>query len=129
MLSGNIKNAVAMAESILIAFSARGAAQGAGIFLDAVEIGNEADLYASNGNRPSSYNISSYVAEYVHSSSLMIPLSADNGDQDGRVLPSRSSLKRTSTHSSLHVFCSQASPVRTRIAEGSAHSVFSTLAF
>jgi len=118
-----------MAQSILIAFSPRGAAHDAGIFLDAVEIGNEADLYAPKGKRPSSYNISSSVAEYVHSSSLMAPMPADNEDQDGRVLLSKSSIKQTSTLSSLHVYCSQASPVRTRIAEGSAHNVFSKPAF
>lgn len=39
----------------------------AGILLEAIEIGNEPDLYSSNGARPPTYNVSQYVAECVRS--------------------------------------------------------------
>jgi hypothetical protein len=37
----------------------------AGITLEAIEIGNEADLYTSNGARSSSFNVQQYVTQYV----------------------------------------------------------------
>lgn len=37
----------------------------AGVTLQAIEIGNEADLYKNNGLRNSSYSISNYVPECV----------------------------------------------------------------
>lgn len=35
------------------------------ITLEAIEVGNEADLYTSNGARPSSFNVQQYVPQYV----------------------------------------------------------------
>lgn len=43
----------------------------AGIVLEAIEIGNEADLYSNNGARHKDYTSKEYVAECV-----LIPLSA-----------------------------------------------------
>jgi hypothetical protein len=65
LLSGNVTNAVAIANSLLKAFSVGGPAHIAGVSLDAIEIGNEPDLYVHHGFRPPSWNISSYVAQYV----------------------------------------------------------------
>lgn len=36
------------------------------ITLEAIEIGNEADLYTSNGARNSSFNVQQYVTQYVY---------------------------------------------------------------
>lgn len=63
--SGSVQNAVAMAQPIINAFSAGGPAQSAGVILDAIQIGNEPDLYARHGNRSSTYNIQSYLSECV----------------------------------------------------------------
>lgn len=63
LLSGNVTNAVAMAKSIVKAFSVGGPAHTAGVSLDAIQIGNEPDLYVRHGFRPSSWNISSYVEQ------------------------------------------------------------------
>lgn len=38
----------------------------ANITLEAIEIGNEADLYTSNGARNSSFNVQQYVTQYVY---------------------------------------------------------------
>lgn len=63
--NGTVQNAAAMAQSIANAFSAGGAAQSAGVILDAIQIGNEPDLYARHGNRSATYNIQSYLNECV----------------------------------------------------------------
>ncbi|KAG6900580.1 hypothetical protein C0993_008297 [Termitomyces sp. T159_Od127] len=58
----NLTTAFLEAKSIVKAFSSS-AIRNAGIVLDAIEIGNEADLYRNNGARPRSYNIGQYVKE------------------------------------------------------------------
>ena len=58
----NITNAVNEAKSIQSAF-ASSAVKNAGITLDFIEIGNEADLYKNNGLRNSSYSPANYVNE------------------------------------------------------------------
>ncbi|KAG6826758.1 hypothetical protein H0H92_014548 [Tricholoma furcatifolium] len=60
----NLTTAFLEARSIVQAFGSS-AIQNAGIVLDAIEIGNEADLYKNNGARPSSYNIAQYVTEWT----------------------------------------------------------------
>jgi hypothetical protein len=40
--------------------------QDSNITLEAIEIGNEADLYTSNGVRNSSFNVQQYVSQYVY---------------------------------------------------------------
>lgn len=60
----NITNAVAEAQAIRKAFLPGGPAFDAGIILDAIEIGNEADLYGTNGLRSSaSWNIDVYTTQ------------------------------------------------------------------
>lgn len=44
--------------------------QGLNITLEAIEIGNEADLYTSNGARNSSFNVQQYVSQYVYALAL-----------------------------------------------------------
>jgi hypothetical protein len=60
----NVSNAVNEAKSIQAAFNSA-AVKNAGITLDFLEIGNEADLYKNNGLRNSSYSPANYVAECV----------------------------------------------------------------
>ncbi|KAF5364760.1 hypothetical protein D9758_009299 [Tetrapyrgos nigripes] len=60
----NITAAFLEAQAIQQAFSSD-AVQDAGIILDFVEIGNEADLYSGNGHRPSGFNVSEYVDEWA----------------------------------------------------------------
>lgn len=62
--SNNVTAAYLEAKSILKAFSSPDIVK-AGIHLDALEIGNEADLYKNNGLRATTYNISQYVKEWV----------------------------------------------------------------
>lgn len=64
----NVSVAVAEAKAIRKAFLPGGAAFDAGITLDAIEIGNEADLYGVNGLRPEAEwytagNISLYTSQ------------------------------------------------------------------
>ncbi|KAI0686429.1 glycoside hydrolase family 79 protein [Cytidiella melzeri] len=61
----NATNAQNMANSILKAFSSATVRQ-AGVFLDLLEIGNEADLYANNGLRPSGWTVAEYVADWIN---------------------------------------------------------------
>ena len=49
-------------KSIIKAFS-NSAVTDAGITLDYLEIGNEADLYAKHGGRPNPWSVTQYVAE------------------------------------------------------------------
>lgn len=58
----NITAAFLEAKSIVKAFSSP-AIKRAGIVLDSIEIGNEANLYPSNGARPMTYTTSQYVKE------------------------------------------------------------------
>ncbi|KAG6879675.1 hypothetical protein C0992_012973 [Termitomyces sp. T32_za158] len=60
----NLTTAFLQAKSIVRAFSSS-AIRNAGIVLDAIEIGNEADLYRNNGARARSYNIAQYVKEWT----------------------------------------------------------------
>ncbi|KAG6844289.1 hypothetical protein H0H87_008158 [Tephrocybe sp. NHM501043] len=60
----NLTTAFLEAKSILKAFSSS-AIKNAGITLDAIEIGNEADLYRNNGARSRTYNITQYVKEWT----------------------------------------------------------------
>ncbi|KAF8061826.1 glycoside hydrolase family 79 protein [Lyophyllum atratum] len=60
----NLTTAFLEARSIVKAFASP-AITGANIVLDAIEIGNEADLYRNNGARPSSYSITQYVKEWT----------------------------------------------------------------
>src|SRR6266550_8272871 len=57
----NISAATLAAHSIFRAFSEK-AFTDAGIILDAIEIGNEPDLYSHNGDRQSNYSVSDYVS-------------------------------------------------------------------
>lgn len=61
--SASTSNAVAEAKAIMATFSEGGAAYEAGIILEAIEIGNEADLYANNGLRSSGWDINQYTAQ------------------------------------------------------------------
>ena len=60
----NITAAFLEAKAIIRAFHAP-AIKSAGIVLDAIEIGNEADLYMNNGARPKTYTSAQYVKEYM----------------------------------------------------------------
>ena len=66
----NITNAVSEAIAIRKAFLPGGPAFDAGITLDAIEMGNEADLYATNGLRAAGWNISTYTQQCVFFLSL-----------------------------------------------------------
>lgn len=66
LLSNDSCNAVAMAQAIVEAFApGHGPADAAGIILDAIEIGNEADLYANHGFRPANWSVKAYVDQSV----------------------------------------------------------------
>ncbi|PPQ64596.1 hypothetical protein CVT26_001994 [Gymnopilus dilepis] len=60
----NLTAAYLSAQSILKAFASP-AVKSAGIMLDGIEIGNEADLYAYNGLRQSTYTVMDYVNEWT----------------------------------------------------------------
>ncbi|KAG5716858.1 hypothetical protein E4T56_gene3419 [Termitomyces sp. T112] len=60
----NLTTAFLESKSIVKAFSSS-AIRNSGIVLDAIEIGNEADLYRNNGARPQSYNVAQYVREWT----------------------------------------------------------------
>ncbi|KAF8309013.1 hypothetical protein DL93DRAFT_2170653 [Clavulina sp. PMI_390] len=60
----NTDNAVAEAKAIVSTFSPGGAAHAAGISLDYIEIGNEADLYSGNGLRPTTWTFDNWVSEW-----------------------------------------------------------------
>jgi hypothetical protein len=61
----NLTAASLEASAIANAFTSA-AFRDAKITLEAIEIGNEADLYTSNGARNSSFNVQQYVAQYVY---------------------------------------------------------------
>jgi hypothetical protein len=58
----NLTAAFLEAKSLAKAFSSF-SVKAAGITLDAIEIGNEVDLYQFNGLRPSTYTSTQYVKE------------------------------------------------------------------
>ncbi|KAF8900153.1 glycoside hydrolase family 79 protein [Gymnopilus junonius] len=60
----NLTAAFLEAKAIVKAF-ASSAVKAAGITLDSIEIGNEADLYSSNGDRASGYSVAQYVPQWV----------------------------------------------------------------
>ncbi|KAF8150688.1 glycoside hydrolase family 79 protein [Crassisporium funariophilum] len=60
----NLTAAFLEAKSLVKAFSTS-AFTNAGITLDAIEIGNEADLYKNNGARPTTYTSTQYVKEWT----------------------------------------------------------------
>ncbi|KAJ7127183.1 glycoside hydrolase family 79 protein [Mycena epipterygia] len=62
--SFNVTAANLEAIAIMNAFTSP-AVKAAGVTLDYLEIGNEADLYANNGLRPSNYSSSQYVKEWT----------------------------------------------------------------
>ncbi|KAF8622544.1 hypothetical protein AX15_006899 [Amanita polypyramis BW_CC] len=62
LAQNNISAAFLEAQSIAKAFSTRAFTQ-AGLVLDAIEIGNEPDLYAHSGVRPG-YSLSNYIADW-----------------------------------------------------------------
>jgi len=60
----NITNAVNMAKAIIRAFSLP-SVQSSGVVLERIEVGNEADLYSSNGLRPAdNWTVEEYVADW-----------------------------------------------------------------
>lgn len=61
--SGTVANAVAQTKAIVAAFGTSGAAHKAGVILESIEIGNEADLYVKNKVRKTGYSIGDYVSE------------------------------------------------------------------
>ncbi|CAL1706862.1 unnamed protein product [Somion occarium] len=77
----NVTNAVNMAKSIVKAFGAS-AVKAAGVTLDMIEIGNEADLYKNNGLRPSNWTVQQYVVDWE---SLAGPVSEAAGLRRGGV--------------------------------------------
>jgi hypothetical protein len=61
----NLTAAFLEASAIADAFTST-AFQDASITLEAIEIGNESDLYTRNGVRNSSFNVQQYVTQYVY---------------------------------------------------------------
>jgi len=61
----NLTAAFLEASAIANAFTST-ASRDAKITLEAIEIGNEADLYTRNGARNSSFNVQQYVTQYVY---------------------------------------------------------------
>jgi len=60
----NITNAVDEAKSLIQAFQSS-AMKSAGVTLDLIEIGNEADLYVNNGLRQSPWTVATYVQQWT----------------------------------------------------------------
>lgn len=61
--ANNLTNAVNMAKAIAKQFQPGGAAHAAGVSLDMIEIGNEADLYGNNGLRNKTWTITDYISQ------------------------------------------------------------------
>jgi len=76
----NVTNAVNMAKSIIRAFSSS-AVKAAGVTLDMIEIGNEADLYLG-GFRPSNWTVQEYADDWL---SLAGPVANASGLHVGGV--------------------------------------------
>lgn len=64
MAQNNITVALLEAQSLSKAFKSP-SFRNAGIVLEAIEVGNEADLYSKNGARPSTFTSTEYVKECV----------------------------------------------------------------
>ena len=79
----NATNAVNMAKSILKAF-ASSAVKAAGVVLDRIEVGNEADLYKNNGLRPSNWTVDEYVTDWENIAGAVVQAVGING-RDGPV--------------------------------------------
>jgi hypothetical protein len=60
----NLSAAFLEAKALVNAFNSS-PIKDAGIVLEAIEIGNEADLYSNNGARPKDFTSTEYVAECV----------------------------------------------------------------
>ena len=60
----NVTNAVNMAKAIARAFRTS-AVKASGVTLDLIEVGNEADLFRSNGLRPSNWTVEDYVPDWI----------------------------------------------------------------
>ncbi|KAI1793367.1 glycoside hydrolase family 79 protein [Ganoderma leucocontextum] len=60
----NVTNAVNMANAIVRAFRT-GVMKASGVVLDLIEVGNEADLFRSNGLRPSNWTVEDYVPNWI----------------------------------------------------------------
>ena len=68
--ANNATNAVNMAKAIVNSFRSPDVGA-AGIILDRLEIGNEADLYTSNGLRNKGWDVEDYVAEWTNSANAV----------------------------------------------------------
>ncbi len=62
--ANNVTNAVNMAEAIARAFRTS-TMKASGVVLDLIEVGNEADLFRSNGLRPSNWTVEDYVPNWI----------------------------------------------------------------
>ncbi|KAM5531319.1 hypothetical protein V8D89_015034 [Ganoderma adspersum] len=62
--ANNVTNAVNMAKAIAHAFRTS-AVKASGMILDLIEVGNEADLFRSNGLRPSNWTVEDYVPNWI----------------------------------------------------------------
>lgn len=65
----NLTAAFLEATAIASAFTSA-AFRNLNITLEAIEIGNEADLYTSNGARDNTFNVQEYVSQYVYTSRI-----------------------------------------------------------
>jgi hypothetical protein len=64
-LGGNNLSAAFLEAKALVKAFKSSSIKNAGIVLEAIEIGNEADLYPNNGARPKNFTSTEYVAECV----------------------------------------------------------------
>ncbi|KAA1467403.1 glycoside hydrolase family 79 protein [Dentipellis sp. KUC8613] len=62
--TNNLTAAYLETQAIVSAFTSS-AMKSAGVTLESIEIGNEADLYKNNGHRNSSFNIQNYVSQWT----------------------------------------------------------------
>ncbi|KAF8206538.1 glycoside hydrolase family 79 protein [Mycena galopus ATCC 62051] len=82
--SGVTWGAVFLETQAIVAAFASPEVQNAGITLDFLELGNEADLYKNNGLRPSNYSVSQYTAEWITFATNMSN-TANLGNSDTRI--------------------------------------------
>ncbi|KAF8133070.1 glycoside hydrolase family 79 protein [Mycena galopus ATCC 62051] len=68
---GNLTMVSPQTKAIIAAFASP-ALKNAGITLDLLELGNEADLYGHHGLRPKNYTISQYTAEWITFATSMV---------------------------------------------------------
>ncbi|KAH9936819.1 glycoside hydrolase family 79 protein [Epithele typhae] len=74
----NATNAGNMARSIVQAFKSA-AVLAAGVVLDRIEIGNEADLYSNNGLRAKNYSVNDYVPDWINIASAAVSAAGISG--------------------------------------------------